>query len=500
MIDFRSAELLQAAAPWRARLLDAELPRRLAARDASLWPAGQAAAGERLGWLTAPAASRQELAGWRSLLARATAEGIDRVLVLGMGGSALAADMFRRAGSPERLRVVDSTHPRVVARALGAIADGRSLVLVASKSGTTVETRRLADLARTVLAEAGLAPTARFVSLSDEGTPLTRLARNEGWRAVLTTPADVGGRFSAFTAFGLLPALAAGIDVEGLLTGAEEAARACADPSGSPALDLAAVLACLAAERRPLRLVDDLDGARSAWAEQLLAESLGKDGLGLWPLPPAAAGGQTAPRLGLGAEGDIMLRCADAAELGHALMSLMWATAAAGAVLGLQPFDQPDVEAAKRFAAAAERGAAGSDLPVPGTVDDDALAGWWDALHRSPPATLVLATFIDPDGPAAAAVPDVCRRLAARLERPVVPALGPRYLHATGQLHKGGPADIAVLVLLDDGARGPTAGLLRAQALGDVMALRAAGRPALAVALGATPAEALGRLAERFAS
>jgi hypothetical protein len=496
MILVQSETLRRAAAPWRERLASLAVAPRLAARDASLWgPAAAAEAAIRLGWLASPVSAQAQLAAWHGLLAQAAGEGIDRALVLGMGGSALAAEMFGRMGASERLRVLDSTHPRAVDRSLGGLGAGRSLVFVASKSGSTVETRRLADLARTRLAEAGLAPTSRLVALSDDDTPLTRLARSEGWRAAITTPADVGGRFSVFTAFGLLPALVAGLDVSELLSGAAAAAADCAGPQQGPALDLAAVFALLAAERRPLRLVDDLAGARSAWIEQLLAESLGKDGHGVWPLPPNAAGAADAPVLGFGAPGDIHLPCTSLADLGYSLMCTMWATAAAGALLKLQPFDQPDVEAAKRFAAAAEHGTLADTLPTATAPGSPALAAWWQERRRTPPRVLVVAAFIDPDGPSAGELPTLCQALAEHLDCPVVPAIGPRYLHATGQLHKGGPADIAALVLIDDAARGPTAGLLGAQALGDVMALHAAGRPAIAVSLGASPADALRRLA-----
>lgn len=496
MTFVQSEPLRRIAAPWRDRLASHNVVRRLAVCDASLWgPAATADAAMRLGWLASPAASRRQLPAWQDVLARAASEGIDRALVLGMGGSALAADMFAHMDTVKRLRVLDSTHPRVVERLLDDLGAGRSLVFVASKSGTTVETRRLADLARSRLAAAELAPSSRFVALSDEDTPLSRLAHDEGWRAALAAPSDVGGRFSVFTAFGLLPALAAGLDVAALLAGAESAVTACADPQNGPALDLAAVFALLADERRPLRLADDLEGTRSAWVEQLLAESLGKGGRGLWPLPLGAAGAPSAPGLGFGVPGEIHLPCASMHELGHSLMCLMWATAAAGAILDLQPFDQPDVEAAKRFAAAAERGTLDGTLPTAATPEDPVVAAWLHDRRRRPPRVLVVAAFVDPDGPGSSELPALCRRLAEQLGCPVVPAIGPRYLHATGQLHKGGPADIAALVLIDDAARGPTAGLLQAQALGDVLALRQAGRPAIAVSLGRSPTDALHHLA-----
>lgn len=179
------------------RLRELRVRTRMAAADPGLW-GGDAATpelGNRLGWLSAPAAARAELSHLRSFLDEARAEGIERLLVLGMGGSALAAELFAGIGDERRARVLDSTHPRAVERALATLADGRSLVAIASKSGTTAETRRLADLARTRLAESGFAPARHFVAVSDPGTPLERLAVAEGWRGVLATPRMSAGAF-----------------------------------------------------------------------------------------------------------------------------------------------------------------------------------------------------------------------------------------------------------------------------------------------------------------
>lgn len=484
------------------RLRELRVRTRMAAADPGLW-GGDAATpelGNRLGWLSAPAAARAELSHLRSFLDEARAEGIERLLVLGMGGSALAAELFAGIGDERRARVLDSTHPRAVERALATLADGRSLVAIASKSGTTAETRRLADLARTRLAESGFAPARHFVAVSDPGTPLERLAVAEGWRGVLATPADVGGRFSALTAFGLFPALAAGLEAEQLIDGAEEAFTRChAEDDDNPGLALAAWLIDLAERSAPFRLADDHGGALAAWAEQLIAESLGKQGGGPWPVPPGAGGDAGLPRLGLGTTGGLHLPASGLREIGAAMATLMWATAAAAAVLGVQPFDQPDVEAAKRFAAAVERGASGIALPQPVESASPVLRRWLQGLADTPPRLLVIDAFIDPGGPAAAALPGLCARLAARIQRPVAPAIGPRYLHATGQLQKGGPADIAALLLIDEEARGSTAGLMRAQALGDLLALGAAGRRAIAVSLGPRAETTVAGLAEILA-
>lgn len=473
--------------PAEQRLRELGVRTRMAAADPGLW-GGDAATpelGNRLGWLSAPALARVELPRWRQFLDEARTEGIERLLILGMGGSALAAALFAGMDSQRRVRVLDSTHPRAVERALATLADGGSLVAIASKSGTTAETRRLADLARTRLAESGFAPARHFVAVSDPGTPLERLAVAEGWRGVLATPENVGGRFSAMTAFGLFPALAGGLEVGQLIDGAEQAFADCqAGDDGNAGLALAAWLIDLAERRAPFQLADDHGGALAAWAEQLIAESLGKGGGGPWPVPPGTGGVAGLPRLGLGTPGDLHLPANGLRELGAAMATLMWATAAAGAVLGVQPFNQPDVEAAKCFAAAVERGATEIALPQPVESASPVLRRWLQGLVATPPRLLVINAFIDPEGPAAAALPGLCARLAARIQRPVVPAIGPRYLHSTGQLQKGGPADIAALLLIDEEARGSTAKLMRAQALGDLLALGAAGRRVIAVSLG----------------
>jgi len=495
----------------------AEVSRRIWARDATVWgdpPRPEVA--DRLGWLAAARAGAGRLHGVRALAAGVDATGVTDVLLLGMGGSSLAPQMFASVfgaapGHPA-LRILDSTHPDAVHALATTLDPARTLFVVASKSGTTLETRSFLE---TFWARAGAAiasPGEHFVAVTDPGTPLAALAAERGFRAVLEAPPEVGGRFSALTEFGLLPAALLGIDLDALLAGAAAAADACGPEVAAtehPALRLGAFLGESARAGRDkllLRAATDL-GRLPDWTEQLVAESLGKDGTGIVPVPNPT-GSSTGPdrvTLALATEaesprGDATIAVAGPEELGGMLFVLEMAVAAAGIVLEVDPFDQPDVELAKAFARTAmEEGFSRLDVAET-TLDDPDVGERLAALLSplSPPGYLALHAYLAPSPETTAALERIRARVARATGAVTTAGYGPRFLHSTGQLHKGGPPEGAFLQIVDHPHRDvPVPGtgygfgkLIAAQAFGDQAALRSRGRPVLMICLGeAGPAD-----------
>jgi transaldolase/glucose-6-phosphate isomerase len=485
----------------------AELARVLA-RDPRLWP-GAPDAGRWLGWVASDARAEAHLAAILPLAAAVRDEGTTDVVLAGMGGSSLFPEVLARTfgpapGSP-RLRTIDSTDPAAVLRVEREVPWASALVVAASKSGTTVET--LAHLARFGARLADVRPDGperAVVAVTDPGSPLAARAAAEGFRAVVPGDPDVGGRFSALSPFGLLPAALLGVDVAALVAAASDLrARAVADPADpdGPA-GLAAFLAAGAADGRDVLHVLVPPGLEpfGAWVEQLVAESTGKRGRGVLPVVTRTAGDvRLGPRRMVVAVGGAVaaedphladLRVAgvpvlvlprpDGAALGAEVLRWMLATALLGARLGVDPFDQPDVAAAKSATAEALATGAG---PGP--------AGSFRALEGDLASARYLAVlaYVDPAGPVADALEARCRVLGRELDVPVTLGIGPRYLHSTGQYHKGGPpGGVFAIVVGDDPEDADVPGLpygfsalKRAQASGDLTALRAAGRTALHV-------------------
>ena len=471
---------------------------RVLARDARLFTAAPDA-GARLGWVLSDARAGDHLERIRPLVAGIRADEVTDVVLTGMGGSSLFPEVLARTfgpapGSP-RLRVIDSTDPAAVLRAERELPWPSTLVVAASKSGGTVET--LAHLARfrARLDDVhGGAAAGRVVAVTDPGSPLAVRGRDEGFRAVVLGDPDVGGRFSALSPFGLLPASLLGVDVEGFVGAAADLrARTVADPSDpeGPAA-LAEFLAGAVADGRDVLHLLVPPGLEpfAAWVEQLVAESTGKGGRGILPVVTHAAGDvRPGPRravVALGADpgslgdGDVpalRLPRPDADALGAEVLRWMLATAVVGARMAIDPFDQPDVAAAKVATAEALRTGAG---PGPAESFRALAADLADARY------LAVLAYVDPDGPTAAELEARCRVLARELDVPVTFGVGPRYLHSTGQLHKGGPpGGVFALVVGEDPEDADVPGLpygfsalKRAQAAGDLTALRAAGRRA----------------------
>lgn len=515
---------------------------RMERRDHALWSDRPVDGIEnRLGWLELPETMLPRAAELRGFAEEARSQGMTRVILLGMGGSSLAPEVFQRTlgnarGFPS-LSIFDTTHPSAVLDLEAGIAPGRTLYVVSSKSGTTIETlsgfRRLWDLETR---RGSGAPGRSFIAITDPGTPLETLARERGFRAVFHAPPDVGGRYSALTVFGLVPAALIGVDAGALLERAREMRRACGadvEAARNPALVLGAALgeACLAGRDKLTFAVSPSLAALPGWIEQLVAESTGKTGRGIVPV---ASEPLSAPErydddrffvhLALrGEEGPEEQALAALRAAGHPVMRIeaerrldlgaefyRWemATAAAGSALGVHPFDQPDVELAKKLAREAmERGAArGEDEEAAVPAADgqplaEAVGGLLDSAR--PGDYLCVQAYLAPSPEIDARIEDLRAALRERLQRAVSTGWGPRFLHSTGQLHKGGPNTGLFIQIVDEPREAVPIpetpytfnALIRAQALGDARALRERGRRLLRVDAGPGAAAGLEKLA-----
>ncbi|HEX2163201.1 MAG TPA: bifunctional transaldolase/phosoglucose isomerase [Thermoanaerobaculia bacterium] len=524
---------------------DRRIERRLWSHDRTLWSAEPVPELlDRMGWLNLPETQFDRAVEWAELAAEA-ADGCERVLLLGMGGSSLAPEVFAavlgpREGFP-RLGVLDSTHPEAVRRAAAASDPARTLHVVSSKSGTTTETLSLFRFfwRRAVEALGEEAAGRRFVAITDPGTPLARLAAERGFRRTVEAPPEVGGRYSALSPFGLVPAALLGVDPAALLDRAWEAGFAFGPERPArvnEAVALGAALGELAAAGRDKLtfLTTPALAAFPGWIEQLVAESTGKEGRGIVPVVgddvgETGAAGDDRVYVGLALDGDgeaavaarlraleraghptVGLRLRDRLDLAGEMLRWEIATAAAAIVLGVQPFDQPDVQLAKDLAREAIAGGGGA--AVAGAIpagDDDLPRRLAESLGACAAGDyLALHAYLPPGSPVDEALSRLRRALAERTGCAVTLGWGPRFLHSTGQLHKGGPPTGVHLQLVDTPADDLAipetdltfARLIASQAAGDRRALEQRGRGVLAVDLGADAAAALERLAEAVAA
>lgn len=495
----------------------------ITAGDPSLWGAdAEDEASRRLGWVDAVSVSRPLVAEIEALRAQLIAKGVSRVVLAGMGGSSLAPEVIAQtAGVP--LVILDSTSPGQVLAALDGDAEGggltRTVLVVSSKSGSTVETDSAKRAFEAAFRDLGIDPVERIVVVTDPGSPLDESARADGYRVFNADP-NVGGRYSALTAFGLVPAGLAGVDLAELLDEADATLLEVAiDSAENPALVLAAVIAGGDPRRDKLGLVSDGTHIMGLpdWIEQLVAESTGKDGTGILPvvLLPVSPELDSKP-----SDLQVVRIVDDANEFhfrehheGEALISgslaaqfIVWeyATAIAGRMLGINPFDQPDVESAK----VAARGlldarpeptapaftAEGVEVRVsdPALAASGTVAGVLDALWSRLPEDgyVSIQAYVNRlDLPQLEGLREL---VAADAGRPVTFGWGPRFLHSTGQYHKGGPANGVFIQItertdvdLEIPGRPFTFGqLIEAQAAGDASVLADGhGRPVVTLTL-----------------
>ncbi|MCX6500383.1 MAG: glucose-6-phosphate isomerase [Arthrobacter sp.] len=491
-------------------LLEDRVATRIFAKDATLWgPDAEAEAAVRLGWVEAATVSQALLPDILALRDALRAEGVNRIVLCGMGGSSLAPEVIAGTAGVE-LTVLDSTDPEQVAAAL-ADRLTETAIVVSSKSGSTLETDSQRRAFEHAFTEAGVDAKSRIIIVTDPGSPLDKSAREAGYRAVFNADPHVGGRYSALTAFGLVPCGLAGVDLQAFLDEAEETAEILNDDSAENiGLALGAALGGTNPLRDKIVIAEDGSGivGFADWAEQLIAESTGKLGTGVLPV----VAGPHAPEVTGGAKDVLVIRlvAADAdVELGAneaaiagglAAQMITWefATAVAGRLLGINPFDQPDVEAAK----SAARGLLDAQPePTPANFTDGAIevrgGDWLGDAGTAAEAVSALLGQLGADGYLSvqayfdrlsyAPLEGIRDELAGISGRPVTFGWGPRFLHSTGQFHKGGPAIGVFLQVTAASAtdlaipdRPFTFGeLISAQAAGDAQVLSEHGRPVL---------------------
>ena len=486
---------------------------------------------DRLGWLWLPGETGQ-VAGIEEFAAEVRGE-TDRVVLLGMGGSSLAPEVYQSTfgnadGYPELL-VLDSTHPEAVRAVEAKLDPKRTLFVVASKSGGTIETLSLFRYFWRRMSDATSRPGERFAAFTDPGSGLEALGRERGFRRIFPTPPDVGGRYSALTPFGLVPAALIGMDIRRLLSSAAAMAEACDAPvpaSRNPALRLGAAMgeAVLAGRDKLTYICSPALAAFGGWVEQLIAESTGKKGTGVVPVvgeplgDPGVYGddrlfvnvvldGEDSSAQGaalgmLEAAGHPVIRIVlgDLYDLGAEMYRSEMAVAAAGSILGINPFDQPDVQVAKDLAKRAM-----SDEGLDVAIDEvstcrpeelaDRVAEWIGMLRAGD--YIGIHAYLPMGGPATPVLERLVPTLRDRYGTAVTLGFGPRFLHSTGQLHKGGADNGLFLQFVDTPAPDlevPEAGfdfgqLIEGQAAGDYQALAARDRRVLRVRLDDDPAD-----------
>ncbi|MGH2557097.1 MAG: glucose-6-phosphate isomerase [Actinomycetota bacterium] len=489
--------------------------RRIWRRDFTVWRDDPMEIADRLGWLTVHGAMQGEVSELREFASSCAADGLTHALLAGMGGSSLAPEVLREtfgvAPGMLDLIVLDSTHPDQILAVERHLPLDKALFVIASKSGTTTET-----LSHFAYFWEKIPVGERFVAITDPGTPLEALAAERGFRRTFLNPPDIGGRYSALSYFGLVPGALIGADLDGLLDRAASMADACAygvPAADNPGAGIGAVIgeAALAGKDKLTLVLDQHVRAFGHWLEQLIAESTGKEGKGIVPVEgedlgePGAYGpdrlfvgiGADAVRKGLEPIRDagfpvVHLELEDAIELGREFFRWEFATAVAGAVLGINPFDQSNVQEAKD---ATRRLLAQGDLPDPGYDDIGQLL----ELVR-PGDYLALQAYLPRNRESERSLHEARMRLRDRLKVATTVGFGPRYLHSTGQLHKGGPdTGVFVQVVEPPTQDVPIPGqpysfgrLIAAQALGDLQSLRKRGRRVARVRLADLEAAGLG--------
>ena len=528
-----------------------EWPTRLFDRDVTLWsndPDVGISIAERLGWLDAPVDFADNVAALEGFGDGIVQAGFTTAVVAGMGGSSLAPDVLCRTFGTHAgyldLRILDSTDPAAVAAVFADLDPLKTLVIIASKSGTTTEPNAFLayawDRAHKALDAIGHhvfeTPGDLMVAITDPGKSLEAIPHHDRFREVFLNPPDIGGRYSALTYVGLVPASLIGLDIDALLASALTMLGACRepDPELNPGVSLGIAIGTLAkAGRDKLTfLADDEIASFGAWAEQLIAESTGKHGVGIVPVdlePPGAPGvygdDRVFVRLSVAAGTDggadalagaleaaghpvIRIELADPIDLGGEFVRWEVATAIAGAVLGIDPFDQPNVEEAKNLTrevlAKAGRGEQMDSGAAPLDATDPGLT---DALvrhlgRRVEGAYLALQAFIAPTPDRDGALARIRALLRDGTRQATTAGYGPRFLHSTGQLHKGGAPIGWFLQLTADhpddrdipGWPYTFGRLIDAQAAGDFAALDGHGLPILRVHLGADPDAGLAAL------
>ena len=525
-------ELEPAIAARVKRAVEEDVARRVWRKDETLWGGPGPELGDRLGWLTISETMLEQCADLAAFADEVKRDGLTDCALLGMGGSSLGPEVIRQSfGSLEgglRLHVLDSTDPGAVRLLEGSLDVSKTLFLVSSKSGGTVET--LSHF-RYFFEKTG-GNGSQFVAITDPGSPLQELAEQRGFRRVFKNDPDIGGRYSVLSYFGIVPAALMGVDVGAMLERAQIAEQVCRHDdhsSNNSGLWLGIAMGELAENRRDKLtfVVEEPLSSFGLWAEQLIAESTGKEGKGTLPVADEPLGGpddygddRVFVHLRTGGEGAHDSEMAALARAGHPLFTLdaegpedlgrifffaEFATAVAGWVLGINPFDQPNVQEAKDNTAKvlAQFQAEGA-LPEVEEGTDEALREL--LASAGPPSYVAIMGYVQPSEAFDDAVTELRAAIRELTRCTTTFGYGPRFLHSTGQFHKGGPPTGLFLQLIHDGDEdveipeaGYTFGTLKnAQATGDLQTLRAHGLPAERVRLEGNAADGVRQLTERI--
>lgn len=503
-------------------------------KEHSIWKPVPAEITNRLGWLTVTGLMRGQVSKLQSFAGEVREAGFKHVVLLGMGGSSLGPEVLRQtfgsaAGHPE-LIVLDSTIPASLQAVIETVNPAHTLFLFSSKSGTTIEPNSLFQYFQALVTSAVGKEKAggHFVAITDADTPLADLAFREKFRRSFINPADIGGRYSVLSYFGLVPAVLTGIDIKRLLDSAERMQERCSESKSvreNPGAWLGAAmgaLALLGRDKLTLLTSPSVDSF-GLWVEQLIAESTGKEGKGIVPIigEPIVKNvyyGDDRLFICLRLSGDdnsvvdtaiesirasglplVILEIEDKYDLGAEFFRWEFATAVAGAILGIQPFDQPDVQAAKQATESMLQAYMNSgELP---RLD---VAGSFTGLLAKARGGdyLTFLAYVQQTPEMDGVISDLRRRVVERYRVATTFGYGPRYLHSTGQLHKGGPNTGLFLMLTSEyNSDIPIPGwpysfgvLADAQALGDLQALQSTGRRLARVHLRAGDAAGISRL------
>jgi glucose-6-phosphate isomerase len=528
-------------------------------RDPTVWKPEDVEISNRLGWLEAPAAAIRAQAENEAFAAEIQAAGFSSALLCGMGGSSLApevfAGIFGPAGHGLSLEVLDSTDPGAVLRYTRTLPEGETLFIISSKSGTTLETASFMNYfysrARTRLGPEQAGES--FIAVTDPGSFLETEARRLHFRRVFLGNPDIGGRFSVFSPFGLVPGALIGFPMRALLTEANEAVGACRRHRAgeNPGANLGLILGTLAQAGRDkaVFLLSPALRGFGAWLEQLIAESTGKEGRGILPIVRPSAAPTSGPSkdrivivLGLAGDADlakatrearlggdpvISMTLDDPIELGAQFFLWEFATACAGSVLGINPFDQPNVALSKKKTEAALKAFRLTKAfpPEIASWQDQKIAFFEDRREMNLRSGLrhhfdklkeggyaAIQAFLLPGPETTEALRTLAGCIETRTGRPVVFDFGPRFLHSTGQLHKGDggggvflqltaarPEDTPIPLSPDSNQSDYTFGnLIDAQALGDRQALAEKGRPAARLHIKGDPVEGIYEAVEQM--
>ncbi|MBV8220544.1 MAG: bifunctional transaldolase/phosoglucose isomerase [Solirubrobacterales bacterium] len=530
-IHARLPLLLQPPVAERVRTAVSEnVAQRVWRRDVSLWGGpGVPEIEDRLGWLTVSEPMLEHASDLVAFADSVRADGFTDAVLLGMGGSSLGPEVIRRSFGDVpgglRLRVLDSTHPDVVLGVPESVDLERTLFIVSSKSGSTIETLSQYRYFKT------LAQPDQFLVITDPGTPLEKLAADNELRRCFLNPPDIGGRYSVMSDFGLVPAALMGVSIEALLHRCQVAEQMCAHYDSSESnsgLWFGAVIGELARQGRDKLtfLISPPIESFGLWAEQLVAESTGKHGRGIVPVVdeplsdsadvygddrvfvyrrnlehPEERLDAAIEQISAAGHPTVTLPAHGPADLGRIFFLTEFAVAVAGWALEINPFDQPNVQEAKDNTARILQSGSVPSVAVAGDASLRALLA-----DASPPHYVAILGYVPPSDGFDSAVANLRAAIRRATGAAVTFGYGPRYLHSTGQLHKGGPPVGRFLQLVSRSERDadiPGAGysfgtLIAAQAAGDLETLRSRGLPAERVELEGDPVQAVRGLTDRI--